>query len=414
MGLAIPVYNACLSVYYLLAVRYGVTDGQMKKWIEPLMHFVAFLLGADTALSGIPLNLFNADTLWCWIKAMPEGCTESWRASSIEEANCERGDNATLYRFVFYFTWVWSSIIVATIATVWLYLSVRRLENKSVKYRNPERRIKKRGGSTENTPPDEGGTNSDPATASAPIPEETTNRPRAQLLLRQASSYANSMRSTIREAAENRSCPRSRQVFQQAMCYIVAFFFTHFFGLVNQLLYFARGTTILGIFWIHLFFDPCQGFLNFIVYRRPRYTHIRKKNSNLTRMQCLYRALRWSFLGPIQVIPAVGNDATIQEQEQGSENDDSDYDSFHGCDEDYQKEMEGRQERSSALNSIEDGEANNRRRMSKRATHSGVMLSTTTQRASILDYTGGIPSEIFESSISSDDDSVNSCQSCEK
>jgi hypothetical protein len=45
---------------------------------------------------GIFLDLYNNADLWCWIAPYPLDCLDSWTYGG--ESNCERGDNAWIYR----------------------------------------------------------------------------------------------------------------------------------------------------------------------------------------------------------------------------------------------------------------------------------------------------------------------------
>ena len=54
------------------------------------------------------------------------GCDESWRTDGVTA--CVRGDNASLYRWAFYFGPVWVVITVVTFLMYWVYYAVRRQE----------------------------------------------------------------------------------------------------------------------------------------------------------------------------------------------------------------------------------------------------------------------------------------------
>jgi hypothetical protein len=59
LSVAVPMYNAFLSLYYLLVIKYRYTDDYIKKWMEPLMHFVAFLWAFGTSLTASSMGLMN-------------------------------------------------------------------------------------------------------------------------------------------------------------------------------------------------------------------------------------------------------------------------------------------------------------------------------------------------------------------
>lgn len=59
LGLAIPMYNAFLSIYYLLVIKYNMPDARLRKRVEPPMHVAAFVFAGGTAFAAIGLKLFS-------------------------------------------------------------------------------------------------------------------------------------------------------------------------------------------------------------------------------------------------------------------------------------------------------------------------------------------------------------------
>lgn len=112
MGLAAVMYNASLSVYYLLRIRFGWTPSQTEK-VELPLHLVPVIFGLATAIASVKLDLFNSGIFDCWIAPFPQGCDESWRNGGT--TTCERGDNASLYQWVFDLILKWSAILLVTI-----------------------------------------------------------------------------------------------------------------------------------------------------------------------------------------------------------------------------------------------------------------------------------------------------------
>ena len=51
-SIAAHLYNACLSFYFLLTVRFGMREQKFEKVIEKLMHFVVITFSLGTAAAG--------------------------------------------------------------------------------------------------------------------------------------------------------------------------------------------------------------------------------------------------------------------------------------------------------------------------------------------------------------------------
>ena len=113
---AVPLYNAMLSLYYLLVIKYGYTDKALRVWVEPSMHTIAFIWAFGTACSSAAMGLFNNANLWCWIAPYPAGCLDSRRFG--DQANCIRGNDAWIYRWAFYFAPLWFCILFASKLTM--------------------------------------------------------------------------------------------------------------------------------------------------------------------------------------------------------------------------------------------------------------------------------------------------------
>lgn len=117
LSVAVPLYNAMLSFYYVLVINYNYSDAKLRTFIEPSMHLVCFVWAFGTAMYSALAGLLNNANLWCWIAPLPADCKDSWTYGTAEEGNpnpCIRGDNVWVYRFGFYFIPLWVSIFLAS------------------------------------------------------------------------------------------------------------------------------------------------------------------------------------------------------------------------------------------------------------------------------------------------------------
>jgi hypothetical protein len=87
--------NSSLAIYYLLVVKFGVSEERLRYNIEPAMHLMAVAFGLISATAGVFLDLYNNASLWCWIAPFPVGCEDS---RSDGETTCIRGVNSWIYR----------------------------------------------------------------------------------------------------------------------------------------------------------------------------------------------------------------------------------------------------------------------------------------------------------------------------
>lgn len=59
LSVAVPIYNAMLSLYYVLVINYRFSDVYLRRWVEPTMHGVAFVWSFGTATYAASTKLIN-------------------------------------------------------------------------------------------------------------------------------------------------------------------------------------------------------------------------------------------------------------------------------------------------------------------------------------------------------------------
>ena len=59
LGIVSPIYNVCLATYYMLVVKYSMTENKLSKYAEPVMHLFALSFGFITSSVAAWLTLFN-------------------------------------------------------------------------------------------------------------------------------------------------------------------------------------------------------------------------------------------------------------------------------------------------------------------------------------------------------------------
>eukprot|EP00980_Cylindrotheca_fusiformis_P020760 scaffold7755_cov104-Cylindrotheca_fusiformis.AAC.5 len=75
-SLAGVVYNALLSFYFLLTLKYSVTADDFAARFEPYWHSLTIFFFLFTATMGVPFHIFSELEIGqgCWIGEFPEGC----------------------------------------------------------------------------------------------------------------------------------------------------------------------------------------------------------------------------------------------------------------------------------------------------------------------------------------------------
>jgi hypothetical protein len=90
--------------------------------------------------------------------------------------------------------------------------------------------------------------------------------------------------------------PHTVEVFHQACFFLGMFYCTHIWSTTNRIVQaISGGGTVFPLLVLHAFFDPFQGFLNYIVYQRPRYFQIRQQSPEVGRLGAIRRTLHFSY-----------------------------------------------------------------------------------------------------------------------
>lgn len=295
-----PLFNFMLSLFFLLKVRYGYTDEQLSKRIEPLMQSSTLMFGIGTSIACLAMDMFADSSLWCWINATPKGCEQTFQHGYT---TCETGDNAGIYRWAFFFAPLWAAALGSMVIMAMLYQHVRRIEQKAARW-NFEANLDGSGeqqmeqqqqqqpyslrSSTEkpsslrsNTRPFMG-MRSQSLRDLRRVELQDQHMETGTTVLSDESQRPSLNRTTFQRFLPGRSSKnkkdfrKSKLVARQAYRYCGVFYVTWIAGTVNRLLQLLNGGK--SFYWImvlHAIFTPLQGFLNFLIYMYPKYQQYR-------------------------------------------------------------------------------------------------------------------------------------------
>lgn len=257
LGICLPFYNAALSIFYCLSIRYHVSETRMKQRYEKFFHAIPIAFGVSTAIATLAFGLLNGATLWCWIGAFPQGCMSSTGKSTTTE--CTRGAAAFRWRWGAFYGPVWLCffIVIVCLFIVWRDVKVQEDVMVSTQYNFRRQTMARQEEKAEEELP----------------PPTSTIRKTIHKIRKTTSSMGSALEQT----------PRTWQVFSQSLFFVVVFYVAYFWGNVNRIYEQVTGKEFFGLLMMHCIFQPLQGFGNFLVYRRPQYLHIRRQNAEESR-----------------------------------------------------------------------------------------------------------------------------------
>ena len=132
VGIGFMVYNACLSIYYLMTIRYNVPKERLV-WKEAIMHGVSLIWGLGVAIVPIPMQLYNELGVGsgCWIGQFPQYCE-----TEQNPVPCTRGANIdpTIVGYAIAGLPAIASFLVVITCNVLIYLTVRKSQATTTRY----------------------------------------------------------------------------------------------------------------------------------------------------------------------------------------------------------------------------------------------------------------------------------------
>jgi hypothetical protein len=100
-------YNAVLATNFVLRIRFGWTEDQVKR-IEPYMHLFAWAYPVITSFVALGLNMYGKAGQWCWISIKYD-----WA------------------RWAFFFAELWVIMIYTTVCMILIVLTVKRSDDQT-------------------------------------------------------------------------------------------------------------------------------------------------------------------------------------------------------------------------------------------------------------------------------------------
>ena len=126
-GVAAPIYNSCLAIYYLLVLKFKWSERKIRA-IEKYMHSLPAGFGFVASILGAILTLYNSAGMFCHIASAPFYCRQ-W------DLPCDRGEYSHILVWVFYFGPIWACVLVTTISMAAVAMHVKKEEKVSRRWR---------------------------------------------------------------------------------------------------------------------------------------------------------------------------------------------------------------------------------------------------------------------------------------
>eukprot|EP00979_Chaetoceros_neogracilis_P003892 scaffold676_cov175-Chaetoceros_neogracile.AAC.1 len=265
--------SLCLSVYYLLTIRYHVSHQVITRCVEPTFFIMTLLMGAIPQIfTTLRRQLYNPNPLmsWCVVSEFPQGCSD-------DGVGCIRGqEGAAKARTIVWFQVAALTILqVVCLGSIVATVYTRHKEQAQTELFNIY-------GSNQLVPKYE----EDLQPASI---EEVSWRDEGEVQYQEVEKESDA---PLQHNNGANSIQDTRMIVKHAIMYAVAFVGTNFFPILSP------DSTILAILTIT--FRPLQGFFNALIFISQKVYIIRQADEDLT----FYKALNRIIMSP-SVVPAI-------------------------------------------------------------------------------------------------------------
>jgi hypothetical protein len=129
----IVMYMAALNTYFMLKIRYNVSDAVITRYYEVWFHAIPIVVWLIFGTIGLSLKIFGPvglPELGCWLGSYPVGCAFT--------NTCTRGYKfapyVDWYAWIFSYVWLFLSIIIVFVNTILIYTAIRKQEQRNAKY----------------------------------------------------------------------------------------------------------------------------------------------------------------------------------------------------------------------------------------------------------------------------------------
>ena len=253
------LYNATLSVFYLLSIRFRWSPQRVAKKAEPWLHAVPVLFALGTAIAGVPLGLYNYARFMCYIVAKPFKCQETWKFGDDPEKPCQRGDNATVYNWAFNILPKAAVLIVVTLIMWLCHRHVLRLERRFTKGPSSDSSVNRRSSQSSRRSreyDEEDGDKEGKGNIEDEFQDDEAARP---------------------AGTGKKGASMSKRIARQSFLYVGALYLTLLPGIVNRLTELIAGKRFAAVAMTIALLMPAQGFWNCFIYFRPRYLQVKRR-----------------------------------------------------------------------------------------------------------------------------------------
>ena len=276
------LYSLSLTVYFLLVVKYDMSEAKIKKYAEPFLHAVPIVYSLIGAISMYGTNNYNSAGPVCWIAPEPLNCEND------PEVECLSSGNSGAMKWIFAGGPLFGVFFVNCTILALIWRTYRSQAQRNQSYGNsPASRSSPRAQVKQGDEEEQEGkcfpccpTQQCPITINRS--KSQSNTPRRPSIL--ADYLSRPSRASVR---------RLEEISRRAAAYVIGFMLCYIFTLIYRLIeMYGSVPTPYAIIILSRIFFPLQGFFNVIIYTYPHVTSYRRNHSECNWFEAFWNVVK--------------------------------------------------------------------------------------------------------------------------
>jgi hypothetical protein len=281
------LYSFSLTLYFLLVIKFELSEANIKKKFEPLMHAFPILYSVIMGVFIYATHSYNPSGTSCWIESRPLGCKTN------PDVECESIGNPVILKSIsfgipFYFVFFANCFILGVIwHKVYSQSQARkkhyRMQSWAAPSRRPEDQEETQGPQTQTQEKssDKGCSHFLCLSSCAKSPHQQQQDLSSESPL--AARLARPSRAMVQ---------RMREISIRAAAYIIGFLITYIFSIVYRFWQLQEGEVPFFIIILARFFYPLQGFLNVLIYTSPHVESFRRNHDQCSWLRAFLEVIK--------------------------------------------------------------------------------------------------------------------------
>jgi hypothetical protein len=280
------LYSFSLTLYFLLVIKFELSEVKIKKKFEPLMHLFPILYSFIMGVFIYATHNYNLSGTTCWIESRPLGCKTN------PDVECESIGNPVLLKWISFgipsFSVFFANCFILGVIWHKVYSQSQarkkhyRMQSWAAPARRPEDQEETQGPQTQTQE-----TSSDKGCSHFLCLSSC-----AKSSHQQQQDLSSESPLAVRLARPSRAMvQRMREISIRAAAYIIGFLMTYIFSIVYRLWQLQGGVPFFIIFFAR-FFYPLQGFFNVLIYTYPHVESFRRNHDQCSWLRAFIEVVK--------------------------------------------------------------------------------------------------------------------------